>query len=95
MEEKLHTEVVMLTESEFKEWSASRDLLIAQYTIIQAIRSSPPSRRVRANVGNVVGRYPSNKMGVVIQFESHRNELALIYEMEFKQGYFILKSSIS
>jgi transposase InsO family protein len=78
----------MLTESELKEWSASLDLSTAQYTMIQAIRSSPPSRRVRGNVGNVVGRYPSKKMGVVIQFESHRNELALIYEMEYDPDVF-------
>jgi transposase InsO family protein len=32
--------------------------------------------------GNVSGRYPSKKMGVTIQFESHRVELAAIYEME-------------
>ncbi|AKG20683.1 Mu transposase C-terminal domain-containing protein [Calothrix sp. 336/3] len=73
----------MLTESELEEWSASLDLSSAQYTIIQSIRSSPPSRRVRGNAGNVVGRYPSKKMGVVIQFESHHNELARIYEMEY------------
>jgi transposase InsO family protein len=30
----------------------------------------------------VIGRYPSKKMGVTIQFESHRVELAGIYEME-------------
>ncbi|MFL9455117.1 MULTISPECIES: hypothetical protein [Nostocales] len=83
MKEKLRTEVEMLTESEFNEWSASVELSPQQYTMIQTIRSSPPSRRVRGKVGNVVGRYPSKKMGVVIQFESHRNELALIYEMEY------------
>ena len=32
--------------------------------------------------GNVSGRYPSRKMGMTIQFESHRVELAAIYEME-------------
>lgn len=83
MKEKLRTEVEMLTESEFNEWSASVELSPQQHTMIQTIRSSPPSRRVRGKVGNVVGRYPSKKMGVVIQFESHRNELALIYEMEY------------
>jgi len=31
---------------------------------------------------NVSGRYPSRKMGVTIQFESHRVELAGVYEME-------------
>ena len=73
----------MLTESEFREWSASLSLSSQQYRMVQSIRSSPPSRRVRGRVGNVVGRYPSKKMGVVIQFESHRNELARIYELEY------------
>lgn len=80
---KLHTEVAMLTECEFNEWSASLGLSRCQYTMIQTIRNSPPSRRVSSKVGNVSGRYPSKKMGVIIQFESHRNELALIYCMEY------------
>jgi len=50
--------------------------------IIETIRSSPPSRRVRSVAGNVSVRYPSRKMGVTIQAESHRNELAGIYEKE-------------
>src|SRR5438445_34335 len=50
--------------------------------IVETIRSSPPSRRVRSVAGNVSVRYPSRKMGVTIQAESHRNELAGIYEKE-------------
>jgi putative transposase len=50
--------------------------------IIEEIRTSPPSRRVRSVAGNVSVRYPSRKMGVTIQAESHRNELAGIYEKE-------------
>ncbi|HEX5415749.1 MAG TPA: integrase [Chloroflexota bacterium] len=50
--------------------------------VIEQIRSSPPSRRVRGAAGNVSVRYPSQKMGVTIQAESHRNELAGIYEKE-------------
>ncbi len=50
---------------------------------IQQIRSSQPSRRVQSRVGNVSGRYPSQKMGVTIQFESHHHELAGIYSMEY------------
>ncbi len=49
---------------------------------IESIRSSPPTRRVRSAAGNVSVRYPSRKMGVIIQAESHRNELAGIYEKE-------------
>lgn len=51
-------------------------------SIINHIRSSGPSRRVAGGRSNVSGRYPSRKMGVTIQFESHRVELAGIYEME-------------
>ena len=51
-------------------------------TVIDAIRTSPPSRRVGGGSSNVCGRYPSKKMGATIQFESHRVELAGIYEME-------------
>lgn len=50
--------------------------------VIQNIRSSQPDRRVRSAGGNVSVRYPSRKMGGVIQAESHRNELAGIFEME-------------
>ena len=38
--------------------------------------SASPSRRVRGGRSNVSGRYPSQKMGLTIQFESHRVELA-------------------
>jgi hypothetical protein len=37
---------------------------------------------VGGGAGNVCGRYPSQKMGVTIQFESHRHELAAIFELE-------------
>lgn len=51
-------------------------------SLINDIRSSGPSRHVGGGRSNVSGRYPSRKMGVTIQFESHRVELAGIYEME-------------
>ena len=70
----------------------SRDDLLTLYqrlglsdearSVIDQVRSSDPARRVRSGRGNVSGRYPSKKMGVTIQFESHRVELAAIYEME-------------
>jgi putative transposase len=74
----------------------SRDDLLAMYqrlglsdqaqAVIDDVRSSHPARRVRSGRGNVSGRYPSKKMGVTIQFESHRVELAAIYEMEHDIG---------
>ncbi len=51
-------------------------------SVVHQIRSSDPSRRVGGGRRNVSGRYPSKKMGVTIQFESHRVELARIYELE-------------
>jgi hypothetical protein len=61
------------------------------------IRSACPARRVGGGKSNVAGRYPSRKMGVTIQFESHRVELAGIYEMEHDVGvleYFDQPSTI-
>ena len=53
--------------------------------IVETIRSSPPTRRVRSAAGNVSVRYPGRKMGVTIQAESHRVELAGLYEYEHDQ----------
>lgn len=50
--------------------------------LIEQIRSSEPARRVGGGHSNVHGRYPSRKMAKVIQFESHRVELAVALEME-------------
>jgi len=50
--------------------------------ILALIRSSPPARRVGSGGKNVPVRYPSRKMGVVIQAESRTVEFAGIYLME-------------
>src|SRR6267143_6236571 len=63
-------------------WFERVDIPEQTRRIIEYIRSSDPSRRVGGGRSNVSGRYPSKKMGVTIQFESHRVELAGIYEME-------------
>jgi putative transposase len=72
----------MLTDELFEVWCLQHKLSEQAKTIIQRIRSSPPSRLVRGAAGNVSGRYPSKKMGCTIQFESHRGELAFIYQLE-------------
>lgn len=72
----------MLTDELFDVWCLQQALSEQAKTIIQRIRSSPPSRLVRGAAGNVSGRYPSKKMGCTIQFESHRGELAFIYQLE-------------
>lgn len=72
----------MLTESELQQLYQRLDLSRQARKIIEEIRSSPPIRRVNNRAGNVSVRYPSRKMGCVIQAESHKNELAGVYEKE-------------
>src|SRR5438128_2738952 len=73
----------MLTEQEFAAWATRNGLSDIARSAIARIRSSGPSRRVGGGRANVTGRYPSKKMGVTIQFESHRVELPAIFELEY------------
>ena len=72
----------MLGEDDYQGWLRGLKLPTAGQAVIDQVRTSPPSRRVRSAGGNVSGRFPSRKMGMSIQFESHRLELAGIYLME-------------
>ena len=72
----------MLGHDDLLVWFQRLALAESARSLIEEIRSSGPSRRVGGGRSNVSGRYPSRKMGVTIQFESHRVELAGIYEME-------------
>ena len=49
---------------------------------IRAIRSCEPSRDLKSGKGNVSSRFPSEKVGLTIQAESHTVELAAVYEWE-------------
>lgn len=72
----------MLSPEELSSWYERFRISAQARHLIDSIRSCQPARRVQARRLNVCGRYPSRKMGVTIQFESHRVELAAIYEME-------------
>ena len=72
----------MLENEDFLAWFQRLGLPECARAIINQIRASRPARHVGGGRQNVSGRYPSKKMGVVIQFESHRVELARIYELE-------------
>ena len=72
----------MLTENELGTWFSSNDVSAEARSAIARVRSSDPARRVGGGKRNVAGRYPSRKMRVTIQFESHRVELAAVYELE-------------
>jgi putative transposase len=72
----------VLEPDELQLWFERNHIPEKTRSAITAIRSSGPSRRVGGGSWNVCGRYPSKKMAATIQFESHRVELAGIYEME-------------
>ncbi len=71
-----------LNPREFEQWCQTLKLSAAAIESIAKIRSAPPSRRVQGRASNVSGTYPSQKMGLTIQFESHKVELWAIYLME-------------
>jgi putative transposase len=66
----------------FEAWCRSVDLSDEALAVVRRIRSQEPSRSVRSGARNVSGRYSSRKMGLTIQFESHKCELPAIVEME-------------
>lgn len=68
--------------NEFQNWCRKLQLPASTCQVINTIRTAPPSRRVQGRGKNVSGVYPSQKMGVTIQFESHTVELGAIYQME-------------
>src|SRR6516225_3097110 len=72
----------MLSDAEFLLWRGRVGLSQEAQELVAKIRSSAPTRRVGGGRENVSGCYPSRKMGMTIQFESHRVELAFVYEME-------------
>lgn len=76
----------MLNEADFLGWCARLGLTETTRATVAAARSRNPTRRVGGGRQNVSGRYPSRKMGITIQFESHRVELPLVYEMEHDPG---------
>jgi len=76
----------VLNEADFIDWCERRSFAEQACATIAEVRSSTPTRRVGGGRRNVSGRYPSRKMGITIQFESHRVELPFVYEMEHDPG---------
>jgi putative transposase len=72
----------MLKNPQFQEWCHRLDLSQRTCEFVQQIRTSEPIRRVGGRTNNVCGRYPSQKMGRTIQFESHKVELPAIEDYE-------------
>ena len=76
----------MLSEQDFAAWAKRVNLSDDAQSAIAQVRRSDPARRVGGGRSNVTGRYPSRKMGVTIQFESHRVELPAIFELEYDES---------
>jgi transposase InsO family protein len=72
----------VLNKEAFVSWYGRLSLSREAQTVIAQIRCAESARRVGGGRQNVSGRYPSRKMGLTIQFESHRVELAFVYQME-------------
>ena len=72
----------MLTASAFLAWAQRLHLSPEAIQEITLIRTTPPRRRVRSGASNVVCRFPSVKMGRVLQAESHTVELPFILAAE-------------
>lgn len=72
----------MLDSNALNHWFEKLQVSQPARSLIEMIRTTSPSRNVYGGRSNVCGRYPSKKMGHTVQFESHRNELAFIYEYE-------------
>ena len=67
----------------FDQWCHRLGLGPATRAYLAHLRASPPVRRVQGRAQNVSGTYASRKMGMTIQFESHKVELWAIYAMEY------------
>ena len=76
----------MLNDSEFRSWCIRLGLSETACATVALIRSCNPARCVGGGCRNVSGRYPSRKMGTIVQFESHRVELAFVHELEHDPG---------
>ena len=72
----------MMDELEISLWCDRLKYLQKTREVIDEIRSSEPVRNRQSRVGNWTGRYPSDKMGRTIQFESRTEEFpaAVSYE---------------
>jgi len=72
----------MMTPAAFQQWCRALALPPATCDLLATIRASQPVRRVTSRANNMSGTYPSDKMGVTVQFESHKVELWAILVME-------------
>lgn len=73
-------------QNEYELWCLKLGFTGRARKLIDEIRASQPVRGVRSNGSNVVGYYPSRKMGRTLQFESHRCELSFLHQLEYSRA---------
>lgn len=72
----------MMNTKQFQSYCARHQLSPVANQVVERVRSSPPTRRVQSSAHNVACRFSSKKMGMVIQAESHKNELPAVVGWE-------------
>src|SRR5687767_11747380 len=78
----------MMDDLNFEKYCTRLRLTRQAIAYVQRTRSSPPARAVAGGRGNVTVRFPSEKMGCVIQAESRGVELPFVYMMEHDPATF-------
>jgi hypothetical protein len=68
----------MLNQAEMREYCRQHNLPTAGVAYLDTMVSSDPARVVGSRMGNVCGRYPSDKMRCTLQFESHTIEFPFL-----------------
>jgi transposase InsO family protein len=85
LEEQRKGTMTFKDETAFEVWCQKIGYDIRTKTLIQRIRTSPPSRNVTGRRGNISARLPSHKMGTTIQSESRTAEkpgIRIFYEYD-------------
>jgi putative transposase len=77
-----HDQHTRMTPVAFEQWCRALALSPSTCGYLATIRGRPLVCRVTSRAGNVSETYPSRKMGVTIQFESHKVELWAILVMD-------------
>lgn len=72
----------MLSQEDLQKLFIQQNVPLEGRRVVATIRSADPERRVRSGTHNVASRFASYKMGLVIQAESHKNELPALYLWE-------------
>lgn len=72
----------MLNTEQLQAYFTRNHIPPAARQVIEDVRESAPTRRVGGGTHNVACRFASDKMGQVIQAESHKGELPAIYVWE-------------